>query len=543
MHLPAGFRLACATGAGLSALGAAAPPARADLTIEEQMRGAQELRERLWHDPARPRYHLAPEAAWNDINGTLYWKGRYHVFFIARQPATAAAIAAGTGGKNAGQWLHASSLDLVHWLHHPPALVPDARTPRGIYSGDAVDGADRPTLIYHVPGQGTCLAVAEDDELLRWKPLPQNPVIPGAGANPEAVIFDPAAWKDGDVYYALIGNKNKRPGYEGDSTSLYRSRDLLTWEYRGPFYRSDRRWTDVTEDCACPDFFPLGDRHVLLMHVHAPFWSASYYIGRWDRVREQFIPESHGRMNWPGGQLSAPETLLDAKGRRIFWGWVREARPAWTSLATMPAPNGWTSIATLPRILSLDSDHTLRIVPTPELEVLRHNPRTHYDLVLEPGRELALPDIRGDSLELALTIEPGSATEVGLKVRCSPDGAEQTGIIYSHEAATLRTELAKSSLDPDVKYPARSNFKELPEDQKWATEQVAPLTLPPGEPLRLRVFIDRSILEVFANDRQCLTQRIYPTRADSLGIVLIARGGTARATSVEAWDMHATNSW
>lgn len=60
------------------------------------------------------------------------------------------------------------------------------------------------------------------------------------------------------AYHALIGNKNRRPGYEGDCTSLFTSPDLVHWEYQGPFYRSRRGWTLEAEDAACPDFFPVG---------------------------------------------------------------------------------------------------------------------------------------------------------------------------------------------------------------------------------------------------------------------------------------------
>jgi len=67
--------------------------------------------------------------------------------------------------------------------------------------------------------------------------------------------------------------------------------------------------------------------------------------------------------------------------------------------------------------------------------------------------------------------------------------------------------------------------------------QTAPLALGPEEPLRLRVFLDRSILEVFANGRQCVTQRFYPSRPDSLNVRLFARGGAANVVRVEAWQM------
>ena len=64
-----------------------------------------------------------------------------------------------------------------------------------------------------------------------------------------------------------------------------------------------------------------------------------------------------------------------------------------------------------------------------------------------------------------------------------------------------------------------------------------------GEALELRVFIDRSVIEVFANRRQCLTQRVYPTRADSTAVRLFAVGGAARASVVEAWDMEPVAPW
>jgi sucrose-6-phosphate hydrolase SacC (GH32 family) len=413
----------------------------------------------------------------------------------------------------------------------------DGSMPRGIYSGDMMDGMPVPTIIVHVPGQGTCLYTAEDDELIRWKPHPKNPVIPIAGAPPEATIFDPTGWKDGDTYYALVGNKNKTPGYEGDTTSLFRSRDLEHWEYRGPFYKSERRWTADYMDCACPDFFPIGDRHMLISHVHQPWNHLQYYIGRYDRAAERFLPEQHGFMSWPGGSLCAPETMLDDQGRRLFWGWIMEADGA--------RKPEWASVATLPRVLSLGPDRSLRIRPAPELEILRTNPRQRDNLTVT--NELVLDDIRGDCLELDLVIAPGDAKEFGLVVRQSPDRAEQTPIVISPSAQTLRTELARASLDPKIRYSAmNANFareRNIPTEKRFATEQVAPFALGPGEPVHLRVFLDRSVLEVFANDRQCLTQRLYPTRADSLGVSLFARGGSVKVISLRAWDVSPTNSW
>ncbi len=520
-----------------------------NLTTVDQLRAARELRAKLADDPHRPRYHLMPpDGYWNDVNGTLYWKGRYHVMFLGRQAPDAQTVLDGKDTAHPREiWLHASSADLVHWVHHTPALTPvfDGSMPRGIYSGDAVNDAPVPTLIYHVPGQGTCIATAadpDDPELVRWTPHPKNPVISDKTQPPEVRVFDPAAWREADgTYYALIGNKNGTPGYEGDSTSLYRSKDLVNWEYRGPFYKSDRKWTGEYEDAACPDFFPIGNgRHMLLMHCHRPFNSTHYYIGIWDRASEKFIPESHGRMSWAAGSTAAPETLLDDKGRRVFWGWVQEPyRP--TQMPKMPSASvTWASVTTLPRILSLFPDNTLRIQPAPELEVLRHNERVLENFTVSGERNLS--GIRGDTLEIRARIRPGKSGRFGVVVRQTPDDAERTPIWIDLDKHTLTADISKSTLDPKARWTkGRADFlKNLPPQEHFVTEQTAPLTLAPGEIVDLRVFIDRSIIEIFVNERQCLTQRVYPSRRDAQEISLVAEGAPVTIEKLQVWDMRPT---
>ena len=71
----------------------------------------------------------------------------------------------------------------------------------------------------------------------------------------------------------------------------------------------------------------------------------------------------------------------------------------------------------------------------------------------------------------------------------------------------------------------------------------APLELAPDEPLQLRVFIDKSVVEVFANDRQAITRRVYPHSDASDGAALFARGGSAACSAIRAWDMMPSNAW
>ena len=164
--------------------------------LHKRVGDARELREYLSADPHRPRYHLLPpDGFFNDANCTIFWNGRYHVFYLGRMP-----------NPNADEWLpvldHSSSCDLVHWIHHPPAIKPatDGSMPRGIYSGDAIENAPLPTFIYHVPNQGTCIATSEDDDLIHWTPSPANPVIPIPDEPQEYHVFDPCAWSVLEVF-------------------------------------------------------------------------------------------------------------------------------------------------------------------------------------------------------------------------------------------------------------------------------------------------------------------------------------------------------
>ncbi len=474
---------------------------------------ARALRDHLLADPHRPRYHfVCPEgvAMPFDPNGAIFWKGQYHLMYIVQH-----------GGHC---WGHATSIDLLHWRILPLALRPGDGD-KGIFSGGAfLTKEGRPAIIYHGCGVGNCIAVSKDDGLVEWEKLPSNPIVPipkkGDPGHGKYSSWDPHGWREGDTYYAIFG---------GATPTLFTSKDMRVWEFRGPFI-TDRKWIHG-RDASCPDFFPLGDRHVFLFIAHD--MGVQYVIGRWEN--ERFLPERHGMMTWSGGRFFAPETLVDDRGRRILWAWVCEARKR-------PAQDaaGWGGVMSMPRVLSLAGDRTLRIEPVEEIERLRTNPRKHADITLADGAQAPLKDVSGMCLEIDLEIEPGSAKQVGLKVRRSPGGEEETVIAYEPASKELVLDVTKSSLSNDVCYGWPHPFKT---DGKEVRVQRAPLELRAGELLRLRVFLDCSIVEVYANSRQCVTQRIYPTRDDALGVVLFAAGGAARVTRLDAWNMAPTNPW
>ena len=489
-----------------------------DAAAADLIAAARELRERLLADPQRPTYHfVATEGNCMpfDPNGALYWRGKYHLGFIFQD-------------ERGHCWGHASSHDLVHWRLHTPSLVPNPGDPdTGIFSGNAfVSKEGEAVLLYHGVGAGNCIALSSEDDLDHWTKLATNPIVPSPQeGDPDFGKYsswDPHGWLEGDTYYALFG---------GNPSTLFKSQDLAHWDFLHRFPEVNMPDVAPDEDISCPDFFKLGDQHMLLCISHK--CGCRYYLGRFED--EQFTPQMHARMNWPGGTCFAPESLLDDQGRRIMWTWVLDG-----ALGDNPSIPEWSGVMSLPRVLSLPADGILRIAPVPELEALRMNHRRIADRLVPAEGEVAVAEVRGDCLELALTFAPTDASEFGLKVRCSPDGTEQTAISYDPARKCLRVDVSRSTLNESILY---RTFCMTGVENPLVTAQEAPFELAPGEALELRVFLDRSILEVFANGRQCVTQRIYPTRPDSLGVSLFARGGSATVAAFDAWNMAPSNPW
>lgn len=70
-------------------------------------------------------------------------------------------------------------------------------------------------------------------------------------------------------------------------------------------------------------------------------------------------------------------------------------------------------------------------------------------------------------------------------------------------------------------------------------ETKIPFALPPAEDLELRVFLDKSIIEVFANDRMAaLTPHRYAAR--NLGVSLFSEGGSVLVRKVTGWKLRSS---
>jgi beta-fructofuranosidase len=462
------------------------------------------LQKQLAADPQRPQYHLLPPANWmNDPNGPIFWKGQAHMFY-QHNPHGAF--------PESMHWGHAVSSDLVHWKHLPIALAPTPGGPDkdGCWSGCAVVDGNVPTLVYTgVFPQVQCLARG-DDGMMTWRKFAGNPVIAAPPQGMQTTGFrDPCVWREADEWYLAIGSGIEG---EGGTVLLYRSRDLMHWDYLHLLCKGRRDEllpgkdpVSTGEMWECPDFFPMADKHALLVSTQG---AVIYSLGAY--ANHYFRPELQGKVDL-GDSYYAARSMMDEQGRRVLWGWIREGRSDAAQRAA-----GWAGVMSLPRVVSLAADGRLRITPAPELETLRGK---HHHFAGQPARGAF--SIRGDSLEIQAEFELGASGVVGLTVRSSPGGEELSSITYNRTKAQFLVEREHSSLSPDVdRGPQGGSF-----------------TLAENETLKLRIFLDASVIEIFANDRACLTSRIYPSRPDSLGIGTLAKGGGARLKALDVWEM------
>lgn len=463
---------------------------------------AKHLRQELAHDRHRPQFHFLPPGNWmNDPNGLIRWRDQYHLFYQHNPNAPV------WGNIH---WGHAVSDDLIHWSDLPIALSPSEDGPDkdGCWSGCAVDNNGVPTLLYTgVFPEVQCIATSTDG-LLTWKKHPANPIIASPPEHIDVVGFrDPYVWQRNGFWYMALGTGIKDVG---GAVLLYKSADLCRWDYMNPILIGDKRSTGEMWECPC--LVPFGNKYALIVSIF-PHVGTHYFIGTYED--KYFTPELQGTLDL-GPYFFAPQTLRDHEGRCVMFGWVSEGR---SDNAQHIA--GWAGILSVPKLLTLGSDGYLGVDPLPELQVLRGRFHSATDTILTQTPNNVLTGVQGDCLEIVAEFELGDAEEIGIKVRCSPRGEEQTLVAYNRKAHCLKIDRSLSSLSADVDRDVQSGT----------------FILADRDTLKLHVFLDRSVIEVFANGLVCLTSRIYPSRGDSLGLDVFSHGGRARLKAINVWEM------
>ena len=253
-----------------------------------------------------------------------------------------------------------------------------------------------------------------------------------------------------------------------------------------------------------------------------------YLLGDYDTQRDKFVVTTHGRFNFgsymPGG-LNAPSATPDGDGGIIVIFNINHGKPI----------EGWDQLMTLPRRLTLIAEDTLGIEPAGDIESLRRDHHRIDAMILPANQEVVLESVRGNAMEIVAEIDPKGAPMIELNVLRSPDKQEFTRIAFFRERGYKNR---RHRTGPDYSLISiDSSFSSLSPDVLSRAPEMAPVGIEADKLLHLRVFVDRSVIEVFVNGKQCVAMRVYPGREDSLGVSLRSQGRDADLKSFDAWQM------
>jgi beta-fructofuranosidase len=419
------------------------------------------------------------------------------------------------------------SSDLIHWSHLPIALsrtsgsfdaygtftgsvLPSGEGASVIYTGVTKVPAEQETIRNEGLREVQCIATSTDEDLGTWHKL-DHPVIEGPPPGMKVTGFrDPFSWKDGDTWFIGVGS-----GFSqiGGAVLLYRSKDARHWEYLHPLAQGT--WNGETssnpvpsgEMWECPDFFPLGDKHVLIYSTeHTTFWES----GVFDKRELRFHSERKGCLDH--GAYYAPKSMLDDKKRRILWGWVQETR----SKEAIDAA-GWSGCISLPRVLTIGPDGELQMDVASECASLRTNTVT-----IEQPR---------DSRELENVLSPTVIRERAGEIRCT-------------------FKVGESSCGLDLRLGSRENGVSLltiayngANDQPMLTvaDRVVPLSPNRDGLSSFDIWLDGSVIEIFVDKRRAITTRSYVTAIEPGGIHVVWAGAVESLKSLVVSEVKPTS--
>jgi len=492
-------------------------------------------------DQHRPQYHAMPPQNWmNEAHAPIYYNGKYHLFYQHNPQGPY---------WHQIHWGHWVSDDMVHWEHVRPALAPEAGNldPDGVWSGSATyDRNGNPVLFYTAgndsesPNQRTAIATpadVTDPYLEQWVKYP-HPVTEQNGIGIHNEFRDPFVWYDEEVdkWYQLVTSGLQ--DFSSGTALVYVSDDMYNWEYKGPLYVSNRSlYPELGTVWELPVLLPLGkdskgkQKHIFMINPHEKpehvppandvqrDVEVFYWIGTWDRDNFKFIPdqEAPSKLDVGDGYLTAESGLVTPDGRTVVFSMVQNVRTPQAEYQS-----GWAHNLALPVSLSLDEDDQLRIEPIQELQSLRGKKLVDFSEKNMADANQLIGNVKGDMLEIVMEMDPREAQKFGIKVRRSDNGQEETLIYYDKTNGTFNVDRTKSSIDPDVRVDGvQGGYVDLD-----------------GENLKLHIFLDRSVIEAFANYKKKLTTRVYVGRYDSLGLQIWADNDIT-VKSMEVWEMDA----
>lgn len=433
-------------------------------------------------------YHVMAKSGWiNDPNGFVYFKGYYHIFY-QHYP-----YAAEWGPMH---WGHARSKDLIHWETLPIALTPGSKEDKdGCFSGTAIVKDDILYLVYtghhYYEGddnpdhfwQNQNLAYSLDG--VNFTKYKNNPIIGKPPEDNTHHFRDPKVWEHNSKYYQLLGSQaNDGLG----RAILYVSENLIEWEYLGEIDHAQNKEKEGFM-WECPDLFHLNGEDILLcspqgispqqtqfLNLH----NTGYFLGDLDYKKAKFNRTSNFIELDKGHDFYAAQTLLAPDGRRILIGWMA----MWEN--EMPEQkDGWSGALTLPRELVLKGDQ-MYMKPIKELNSLRKDKSENKNFQLDEVYSLSNVTEHSE-IKLDLSLENnGSYFNIYFKDK---QNTSFLTLKYSNNNFIL------TGIDTS--------------DQRYATSNLT-------EKVEMRIFIDKSSIEIFINEGEVVFTERYYTEGDPI---------------------------
>ena len=484
-----------------------------------------------WYDDDRnrPQFHAMPNGMWmNEPHAPFYFNGKYHLFY-QHNPF----------GPFWGQihWGHWVSDDMVHWEDVGVAIRPHLPvTPDGVWSGSAHYDADGNPVLFITAGDDSktpnqavavCYPADLDDPYLKEWDCDDEPAIEQtSGIGKLGEFRDPFVFKVDDVYYMLItsGTTNNN----GGTALVYSSTDLVNYDYHGEFYVSDySAYPELGLNWELPVFLPLKDENgnetdkwIFLISPH-PVSLANvevyYWIGEFDEETVRFVPDhDEPRLMDKGGNVfTGPSGFVDpVTGRSILFTIAQGVGAnSWQEYYS-----GWAHSTGMPVSLWYNSvEEVLNFAPIEELANARGETLVNAQDISFDEANALLSEVGGDLLEIILEVETDMMGEFVLNVR---------------ESLTERTRIRYDALESVLIFNSIQSS-----ENTIGYQRVADVEVKDGV-VRIRLILDRSLVELYANDAVSITSRIYPVNGNSMGLSLFALRGEMRIRNIEVYRMN-----
>ena len=471
----------------------------------------------------RPQYHHSPLYGWmNDPNGMFYQDGKWHLYYQYNPY--------GSKWQNM-TWGHSVSEDLIHWQHLPLAIEPDGLG--SIFSGSAALDPDNTAgygenaviAMYTSAGKSQIQSLAGSrDGGLTFEKYPGNPVL----------TLDSEARDPNMFWNAETGEWNLVLAHALDKEMLFfSSPDMKTWTLNGAFGKGLGAQEGVWE---CPDLFELvvpgtdKTKWVLICNINpgGPFGgsAAQYFIGDFDGKTFTADTDANGRvktkwMDYGKDHYATVSWSNAPDNRRVVIGWMSN----WEYAAEVPTMQ-FRSANTLPREMKLfkgaDGDLYLASEPVKELDALRGKTLVESGkrTLTEKPVDFRIPAETEGVCEITASFEAGARSKVNFVL--GNQSGEKVVMTYDAAARTMSFDRTMAGI---------SDFSE-----SFPVVTVTP-TFEKNGRIELRLFVDRSSIELFGNNgRFVMTNLVFPT-SPYLNLSVNVTDGSARLNDLKIYSI------